>query len=605
MDDRMQQRLPGILGQAYPAFTKEKLAQILTKSRRNFHWDFARFIPKRFVEKVKQTVGTQWPVPLGSDLIKVHTSGNRTDYETKVFARQSRLTEMALCAAATGSPDFLDEVIDGVVGICEQLSWCWPAHDDVFEKRGWFIPDFSKPFLDLGAGEVAVQLAIIDLILGKDLDAKCPGLTALIRSRIQERVFAPFETRCDWHWLGIDRPVHNWSAWIHSNLLISALALGGNEQLEVAWKALEGISKYLEVIPPDGSIDEGVGYWWNGVGRALGSLEWLSIASRGDFSVPPDLDNVTASLSFTIHCWLGGRRFVSFADSSPEMTDPVPWGLLARLLDDPLAQELAHQLDPGIDPAIGLHRLLPGFGAGKKKCKPRAPRQELVQFPNLQLAIGRSARAVVTLKGGNNAENHNHNDIGSITYTYDSYPVIVDPGRVTYTASSFGPDRYSTWAYQSCWHSAPRIAGMDQRDGERYHARDFRAAQTIEKVQMEVDVASAYPGMCEGTWRRELTMSKVDGSLIGHEIWANLPGEHQLFFICSGEVYSMGPSKIRLDGEPGTFEIEVSEGTITIHERELTDQIMQKSWGTKLTRIKISIPSGKEKLQWSLRKMTQ
>ena len=111
--------------------------------------------------------------------------------------------------------DWLDEVVDGVFLLCEQSSWSWAAHDDVFSRSGEVVPDKSRPYLDLGAGEVAAQLAWTDYVLGDSLDARAPGLRRRIRQETQERVIIPFLDRMDWHWLGLDGDVHNWNPWIH------------------------------------------------------------------------------------------------------------------------------------------------------------------------------------------------------------------------------------------------------------------------------------------------------------------------------------------------------------------------------------------------------
>ena len=45
-------------------------------------------------------------------------------------------------------------------------------------------------------------------------------------------------------------------------------------------------------------------------------------------------------------------------------------------------------------------------------------------------------------KGGHNGESHNHNDVGSFIVAVDGVPAVADAGRPTYTAQTFGPDRY-------------------------------------------------------------------------------------------------------------------------------------------------------------------
>src|SRR5690348_5829968 len=71
-------------------------------------------------------VGTAWPVPLASGYARYFRDGDRTGYESLVFARQYRLSRAAVLAAVTLDPLWIDEVADGVTLLCEQSSWCWP-----------------------------------------------------------------------------------------------------------------------------------------------------------------------------------------------------------------------------------------------------------------------------------------------------------------------------------------------------------------------------------------------------------------------------------------------------------------------------------------------
>ena len=78
----------------------------------------------------------------------------------------------------------------------------------------------------------------------------------------------------------------------------------------------------------------------------------------------------------------------------------------------------------------------------------------------------------LAVKGGHNGEHHNHNDVGSFVVASDGVPVIVDAGRPTYTAQTFGPDRYDIWTMQSSWHNVPEIDGVAQDAGAVHAASD-------------------------------------------------------------------------------------------------------------------------------------
>ncbi|MDR1513934.1 MAG: hypothetical protein LBS56_10750, partial [Propionibacteriaceae bacterium] len=135
------------------------------------------------VERAEADLGTPWPPVPAHAWARFRHDGDRQEYESQLFARTTRLSRAVVAAACSvgpggvvsgvpggdegaspgrpapdlvpGADDWLAEVADGVILLCEQSSWCWPAHDDAHERSGFVLPDVTRPFLDLGAGEVA------------------------------------------------------------------------------------------------------------------------------------------------------------------------------------------------------------------------------------------------------------------------------------------------------------------------------------------------------------------------------------------------------------------------------------------------------------------
>ena len=192
---------------------------------------------------------------MASDFARYFRDGNRTAYEDLVSERQSRLSRavvMALAYEHDGelSLPWVDEVADGVTLLCEQSTWCWGAHEDVHKRERFVVPNVDRPYLDLGAGEVAAQLGWIDLVLGEELDARIPGLRERMRAEVRRRVIEPFLERDDWPWLGLDGNVHNWNPWIHSNLLVAAVTLIDDARLQarVVALAIEGLGQVHGIL---------------------------------------------------------------------------------------------------------------------------------------------------------------------------------------------------------------------------------------------------------------------------------------------------------------------------------------------------------------------
>ena len=144
------------------------------------------------VARAHEDLGRPWGVPLATAAARIHDDGDREGWESVVFARQFRLARAAIAATHHGQDDelgarFLAEVLDGVWLICEQSSWCWPAHDDAFRERGSVLPTVTEPYLDLGAGEVIGLLAWIVHLLGDRLEARYPGIRSRIRHEARVR----------------------------------------------------------------------------------------------------------------------------------------------------------------------------------------------------------------------------------------------------------------------------------------------------------------------------------------------------------------------------------------------------------------------------------
>ncbi|WIM98525.1 heparinase II/III family protein [Actinoplanes oblitus] len=599
-----------------------------------------------------------WPVPLASGYARFFRDGDRDGYEQVVWARHERVGRAAVLAAVTLDERWLDEVADGVTLWCEQSSWCWPAHDDTFERHGAVVPTVTDPCLDLGAGEVAADLAWIDHLLGAPLDERAAGVRARIRWEVERRVLLPFERRRDWQWLGIDGDVHNWNPWIHGNVLVAALQLveAGERRDELVRLVIEGIDRFVAALPPDGAIDEGYAYWWNGAGRLLEALDVLAYASAGVLSATP-VPVLRETVAFPHRMHLGGPWYVNFADCPARPTGDQPWQALhrdARRAGDPAA--LAHaaaRRRPGTPVAHesdGLGRLLraltdpewlaaspaeaapspaaplpaapspttgsstapspaapsstgsPPAVASSAATAPAAgeswlPRE--VWLPSTQvlvarMAAGSSAGLTLAVKGGHNDENHNHNDVGSFVVALNGVPVLVDPGRPTYTGQTFGPRRYELWMMRSSWHNVPEIRGSEQAPGRECRARDVGTGAGPAYAKLVLDLADAYPEAGVRTWRRTARLDRAEGTVTVTDQWELAPGADlptRIHLVLAGAV-SLGDGHAEVRALDGAGVLRLSWNPPVpcgISVRELDDPLLSDVWGDRLTRLEIDV----------------
>ncbi|GAA2009661.1 heparinase II/III domain-containing protein [Microbacterium ulmi] len=579
--------------------------------------------------RAEADLATPWPVPLASAAARVHRDGDRSAWEGAAFARQDRLSRATVVAAATLEERWIDEVVDGIQLLCEQSSWCWPAHDDAFARRGVVLATVTDPFVDLGAGEVVGQLAWIDHVLGTHLDARAPGVRERIRHEARARVVDPFVTRRDWHWLGLDGDVHNWNPWIHGNVLVAALRLldgDGEAALRARTVALviEGLDRYVASLPADGAIDEGYSYWWNGACRALEGLDLLAHATDGRLSAADAVPALRETVAFPHRMHLGGDWYLNLADGPARPTPDQPWQALHRAAvrigdDDARRHAASHRARPPHE-AAGLGRLLraltdPDWSVAGPT-RPEAPRARggsaasvaappLVRdvwLPSTQVLIARERAGsadglTLAIKGGHNGEHHNHNDVGSFVVASDGVPVLVDAGRPTYTAATFGPDRYAIWTMQSSWHNVPEIRGIAQSAGAASRARDVTATATDAAASLSLEIAGAYPAAGLRGWRRTATLDRRTGGVRIDDEWDLEPwtGAHEpettVRMLVAGQV-ALGAGTARITPLDGASPVvlrwhaDVDARTIV---RDLDDPLLTDVWGARLTRIDLVV----------------
>ncbi|WP_378145122.1 heparinase II/III family protein [Cnuibacter sp. UC19_7] len=543
--------------------------------------------------------------------------GDRRQYERAVAARQQRLTRAALLAAVTRSEGWIDEAADGVVLLCEQSTWCLPAHDESHARGGDLVPDVSKPTLDLGAGEVAAQLAVADRLLGEEWDVRWSGLRHRLRREVEARVLVPFETRDDLWWLGYSREVNNWNPWILGNVLLAAaLLIDDTERMaRLTARALESLDRYVTTLPADGAIDEGVTYWWNGAARMLEALDLLSrlTASELDGAALPV---VAELLRFPLRMQLGEGWYVNVGDGRARSRGDEPWQIpfhWGRLLGDRRVVDWARggrALDgPVARGEGGLPRLVRAVvDTAWRDATPTAPPYPpRVWLPSVQVLVGREREGdpsglTLAIKGGTNGESHNHKDVGSFLVAAGGRPLLVDIGKPTYTAQTFSAGRYGIRAMQSGWHNAPAPHGLEQGEGRSFGAHVVDAPPAGEPVaefgdepslpvRVSLDIGGAYPIGDGERWRR--TFELVSGRRVEvTDTWRLLPSEggapSSLHLVAAGDVEVVGDHVVLRSADRA---IRIRAGGVIplVQEWRLDDPELIEVWGERLHRLRYEL----------------
>ena len=343
-----------------------------------------------------------------------------------------------------------------------------PAHDRSLTNFNGESVD-----IDLASSSVAWELATVNWLLGERLS---DATRDLIRENVAKRVLDPYSDMFNGSRPanGWTRVTSNWNSVCLAGVTGAALAqLDSAEDRARFIVAAERYSRnFLAGFTADGYCSEGLGYWNYGFGHYVLLGETVRQATSGgvDLLARPDaLAPARFGASISDHEWvrppsrtLRGARPRPGSCTSSSVLGGLPammrWTWPTRMvifLGRPVLLSECRLAGPGAPSGAG-----PGL---RTWCENAGI---LVARP----AEGAQCRLGVALKGGHNAEHHNHNDVGSYVVVIGSREVLLDPGSEVYTARTFSARRYESNLLNSFGHPVPVVAGQLQRTGKEARA---------------------------------------------------------------------------------------------------------------------------------------
>ena len=557
--------------------------------------------------------------------------GNRSRFEAPYGERRKRLHCLVVAECVEAKGRFLDAIANTLWAICEESTWCLPAHVGV-QKAGSGLPDVTEPIVDLFAGETAVSVAWTLYLVGPELDRISPQVRRRAELDLQRRVLTPVLER-DFAWMGFgarsreQRP-NNWNPWINSSVLAAALATEADpdRRCRLVHKVLRSLDCFLGPYPADGSCDEGPGYWTRAGGSVLDNLDLLASATAGKLDVfgNPLIQEIGR---FIYRAHICGDYYVDIGDCS------------ARLeIDRDLAFRYGQRIhDPQLQ-ALGTHdatvaevlrsagtgsfgRLLwalfdlPTILAQPPAAEPRL-RDVWLGSEDMQLMAARGqdgscAGLYLAAWGGHNAQSHNHNDVGNIIVFANGQPVLVDVGVATYTRKTFSRQRYDLWTMQSAYHNLPTINGVMQAAGRRYAARNVRYHADDERAELDLDIASAYPATAQvQSWERHVQLTRGQDIAIVDAFTLRAVAGETTENLLTPRAPSLGPPGTILlpndragGGQASAVKLtfEAAKLAPTLETIAIDDPRLKRVWGPRLYRVVLRATNPSLQDRWTLR----
>lgn len=612
-----------MLSQQYP---EAKLAQLLVgrdewrpfpTANERAAWDgLPDAVRARHIADGVGYLDHDWPTVLATRFLDYVRDGDRDRMPRASFGRRSALVALVLAECTEGEGRFIDDIVNGVWAVCEETYWGVSAHIGV-QKAGAGLPDVAEPTVDLFAAETSALLAWVAYLLGDRLAEVSLLVPARVTAEIDRRILTPLLQRDDFGWMGFGgQRVNNWNPWICSNWIASALLSEEDAERRVALvaKAVRALDNFIDPYPRDGGCDEGPSYWGAAGAAMYVCLELLHGATNGAVDVFGD-KHIADIGRFIYRVQIAGRYFVNFADA-PALVSPSPSTVYCygrRIGDERMARlgawAAADQDVAGRGHSGALGKQLQGLfateGLAEADATPPLPRD--VWLNEIEVMVARDAEGssdgfFLAVKGGHNAESHNHNDVGSFVVYLDGKPVLVDAGVEAYTSRTFSSRRYEIWTMRSQYHNLPTVNGVEQAPGAGFASADAVYACDEASAGVTMDIGGAYPDDAGiESWERAVRLDRGSGVTVEDSYELTGDPESLTWNLVTACHASLGrPGVIELAEAPlggdrvsGIARLRYDPNTVdaTIEEIPIEDGRLAGIWGSRLERIVLTARS--------------
>ena len=556
---------------------------------------------------------TPYPTLSASDFMNFKRTGNRVDFEDRYFKRRHLLNHFVAAECVDDEGQYLNRIIDGVFALCEESAWQLPAHNSYKRNAPQeLLPDASRPVLDLFACETGAQLACIYYLLKEQLDQVSPIICKRISAELDRRIISPYLTEHFW-WMGNgDEPMCNWTPWCTQNVLVTAFLTDCTEETrrQILYKAAESCDLFLKDYGDDGCCDEGAQYFRR-AGLCLdAACDLMDQVTGGAFAHLYQWDKIKNIATYISNVHVSGRYYFNFADCSPIAGRAgVREYLFGKRTGQPAlmrfaagdyqnANDMGNEIYEEEIYRLNLYyRMLDTFhhsevmaaeGSTDAACSD-------IFYPSIGLFIARNENFCLAAKAGDNDDNHNHNDTGSITLYKNGKPILVDIGVESYTQKTFSSRRYEIWTMQSGYHNLPTIDGLDQHDGADYKATDVSTSLTKDRASISMELAQAYPlAGKEYSYRRSIVFDKASSRITLTD--CTDCGNVILNFITYEKPQIMEEGQLQINGAEVHFHGASLEEIETL---PITDPRLQTAWDHDLYRIRLKMGGTEFKIEIS------
>jgi hypothetical protein len=324
-------------------------------------------------------------------------------------------------------------------------------------------------------------------------DVLSPADRATIRQAIVDKGLTPglnsYSGKESYGWWA--KVNHNWNLVCNGGMLLGALAVAEDEpdiSSTVVKDALKSMPLALATYAPDGGWPEGYGYWEYATKFTVFALSGLDTALGTDYGLSNSPGFSQTGFYRIYMAGPDGKNF-NFSDAGAEVGDYPESLWLAKRFNQPVVAWSALQ-------GKGTHDPLALFWFDANAISPSEAHVPLnAKFQKVDVALFRSAwddpnALFVGFKGGDNAANHSHLDLGSITLDAEGLRWIELLGSDNYNLPGyFGKERYTYYRLGTNGQNTLVIGDTNQGTKAKAPLTAFEAAPNPSAT---ADLTAAY-----------------------------------------------------------------------------------------------------------------
>ena len=448
---------------------------------------------KKMVKSAVSLLKQKYPELSDELYLQFTKNGNRSNYETVYSKCYKGIVRLTLAECLENQGRFMPKLEEFLDKFLSEKSWVLPAHDGR-------LLNFNNEELypDLVCSYVTAMLAYVDWFLQDKLK---PETRKRIRHEAYRRAFKPYQDVIHSGIIGNGMwwmtSLHNWNAVCTSNIVCASMILmdSRHDRAEVLAAMETSNTFFYRGYTPDGYCNEGLGYWSYGFGHYLMMCEIVLASTNGKLDIFDDDPVVRKCCEFPRNIMIEDGVAPAYADCSlaaqPEL---FSLAVIQRRYPEALLKPVPKLKMPVTLPRFALFSIMDYAPAPNAKNATMPPSSF---FDAAGILICRSKDEAgntfgASIKGGNNAEAHNHNDVGSYVIVANKKPLICDPGSEVYTSRTFSSERYTSNIINSYGHDVPVVAGKLQRQGEIATGVISETTFSNEKDSILIDMTSCY-----------------------------------------------------------------------------------------------------------------